>query len=110
MNDAVPPRLSVRVRRRPATRRLLARGLAVRARCSERCRLRLVLRRRGRALSVPLRVSLTAGVTKRVVVRPNRAGRLRLRRHASLGLTLVARAVDPAGNRRTLRIGLRATR
>ena len=110
VNDAVPPRLSVRVRRRPATRRLLARGLAVRARCSERCRVRLVLRRHGRALSVPVRVSLATGVTKRVVVRPNRAGRLRLRRHASLGLTLVARAVDPAGNRRTLRIGLRATR
>ena len=32
VNDAVPPRLSVRVRRRPATRRLLARGLAVRTR------------------------------------------------------------------------------
>jgi hypothetical protein len=110
VNDAVSPRLSVRVRRRPATRRLLARGLVVRARCSERCRLRLVLRRHGRTLSVPLRVSLAAGVTRRVVVRPNRAGRLRLRRHASLPLTLVARAVDTAGNRRTLRIGLRATR
>jgi subtilisin family serine protease len=110
VNDAVPPRLSVRVSRHPAAARLLEGGLAVRVRSSERCTVRLVLRRRGRGLSVPMRVSLSAGVSKRVVLRLNRAGRVRLRRHGSLALTLVARAADAAGNSRTLSVGLRPSR
>jgi subtilisin family serine protease len=110
VNDAVPPRLSVRARRRPSIGRLLVRGLPLRARCSERCTVRLVIRRSGRALSAPVRVRLTAGVSKRVVLHLNRAGRVRLRRHSSVVLSLVARATDTAGNRRTLNLGLRASR
>ena len=74
------------------------------------CTVRLILRRRGRGLSAARRLALPAGVSKRVVVRLNRAGRTRVRRHRSLALTLVGRAVDQAGNRRTLKVGLRASR
>jgi len=108
--DAVPPRLSVRVRRTVRTSRLVRRGLAVRVRCSESCTVRLILRRRGRGLSAARRLTLSAGVSRRVVVRVNRAGRTRLRRHRSLALTLVGRGVDSAGNSRTLKVGLRASR
>jgi len=108
VNDAVPPRLSVRLRRRVRSARLVQRGLPVRLRCSERCTVRLTVRRRGRALSAPRRIRLTTGVSKRVVLKLNSAGRVRLRRHGVLALTLIARAVDPAGNSRTLRIALRS--
>jgi thermitase len=106
VNDAVPPRLSVRVRRAQSVARLLRRGLRARVRCSERCTVRLVLRRRGRAISIPVRVGLTPGVYKRVRLRLTRDGARRLRRHRARSMTLVARASDPAGNRRTLKIGL----
>jgi len=110
VNDAVPPRLTVRSRRTPAAARLLSRGLPVRVRCSERCTVRVFLRRRGRVLSRLVRVSLVPAVSKRVVLRLNRAGRARLRRSPALALTLVARATDVAGNRRTLEIGMRTRR
>jgi subtilisin family serine protease len=110
VNDAVPPRLSIYARRYPSIARLLSGGFPVRVRCSEKCSVRLVLRRRGRGLSVPVRVALAAGVSRRVRLRPNHAGRARLRRHSALPLTLVARAVDSAGNSRTLNVALRATR
>jgi hypothetical protein len=110
VNDAVPPRLTVRARRTPAAARLLGRGLPVRVRCSERCTVRLLLRRRGRLLSLPVRVTLVPGVSKRAVLHLNRAGRARLRRNRALALTLVARATDVAGNRRTLDIGMRTRR
>ena len=110
VNDAVPPRVSVHVKRRPRAARLAARGLLVRARCSERCTVRLFLHARGRALTVPVRVRLTPGVSKRVRLRLTKHGRAVLRSPRSRALTLVARAVDPAGNRRTLRIAIRASR
>jgi subtilisin family serine protease len=106
--DAVPPRLSVRVRRTARASRLVRRGIPMRVRCSERCTVRLVLSRRGRRLSAAKRVSLVAGVSKRVVVRFNRAGRARLRRGGPLRLAVVARAVDAAGNWRRVRIVVRA--
>jgi hypothetical protein len=99
------------VRRHPGTPRLLARGLAVRLRCSERCTVRLVVRRRGRALTVPVRVTLASrSVSRRVVLRLNHAGRVRLHRHRAMPLTLIARAADTARNTRTLSVALRATR
>jgi len=110
VNDAVPPRLSVRVRRAQSVARLLRRGLRARVRCSERCTVRLVLRGRGRALSVRVRVRLTPGVSKRVRLRLSRAGARLLRRRSAGTLTLVARATDAAGNRRTLSIGMRTRR
>jgi subtilisin family serine protease len=110
VNDAVPPRLSLRARRTRSVIRLLRRGLAARVRCSERCTVRLVLRRRGRALTVPVRVHLEPGVSKRVRLRLSRAGARVLRRHRATTLTLVARATDTAGNRRTLSMGMRTRR
>jgi subtilisin family serine protease len=109
--DAAAPRVSVRARRRVPAARLASRGLAVRVRCSERCSLRLVLRRHGRAISVPLRVSLAAGTPRRLVVRVNRRGRALLRRRGAWPrLTLVVRASDRRGNRRIVKRGVRATR
>jgi subtilisin family serine protease len=110
VGDAVAPRLSVRSRRRFAAARVLARGLPVSVRCSERCTARLTLRLRRRAVSVPVRASLRAGVSRRVVLRLSPVGRRLVRRRASLPLTLAARAVDPAGNRRTARIAVRVSR
>lgn len=110
VNDAVPPRLTVRVRRAQSATRLLRRGLGSRVRCSERCTVRLVLLGRGRALTVPVRVRLTPGVYRGVRLRLTRAGARLLRRRATGTLTLVARATDAAGNRRTLNIGMRTRR
>jgi subtilisin family serine protease len=110
VNDAVPPRLTVRVRRAQSVARLLRRGLGSRLRCSERCTVRLVLRGRGRALTVPVRVRLTPGVYRGVRLRLTRSGAGLVRRRATGTLTLVARATDAAGNRRTLSIGMRARR
>ena len=110
VNDAVPPRLSVRVRRAHSVARLLRGGLAARIRCSERCTVRLVLRRHGRTLTTPLRVRLDPAASKRVRLRLTRAGARLLRHHLATALTLVARATDTAGNRRTLFVGMRARR
>jgi hypothetical protein len=110
VDDGVPPRLSVRTRRTRRSARLLSQGLPVRLRCSERCTVRVVLRRGRVVITRPARVSLTPGVWKRVVVRLNGPGRVRLRRHRSSVLALMARATDAAGNRRTLNFGLRVSR
>jgi subtilisin family serine protease len=110
VNDAVPPRLSVRARRARSVARLVRSGLAVRVRCSERCTVRVVLRRRGWALTAPVRVRLEPGVSKRVRLRLTREGARVLRRHPTSTLVLIARATDAAGNRRTLSMGLRARR
>ncbi|HKP21118.1 MAG TPA: hypothetical protein VJT68_06350, partial [Thermoleophilaceae bacterium] len=90
--------------------RLRRRGLGARVRCSERCTVRLVLRGRGHALTVPARVRLTPGVYRGVRLRLTRSGARLLRRRATTTLTLVARATDAAGNRRTLSIGMRTRR
>ena len=108
VNDAMPPRLTVRVRRALSAARLLRRGLGARVRCSESCTARLVLGRSGRTLSIPVRVRLTPGIYRRVRIRLTRAGARALRHRAVGTLTLVARATDAAGNRRTLNIGMRA--
>jgi subtilisin family serine protease len=108
--DALPPRLSIRVRRRARIGALLAHGLPVRLRCSERCTTRLALRARRGRLTVRRRVVLDAGDSRRVVLRLTRAGRRLLRHRNSLRLTLVVRAVDGAGNSRRLRVGLTVSR
>ena len=110
MNDAVPPRLSVHLRRTQFIARLLRRGLGVQVRCSERCTVRLVLKRRGRGVTVPVRVRLEPAVSKQVRLRLSRAGARLLRRHSAGMLRLVTRATDAAGNRRTLSIGMRTRR
>jgi hypothetical protein len=89
--------------------RLLGRGLSLRVRCSEPCTAHLALRRHGRALTVPVIVSLAAQVPRRVRLQPSRAARGLLRRRASAAAVLSGRAVDPAGNSRTLSLGMRVT-
>jgi subtilisin family serine protease len=110
VRDLVAPRLSIRTHRQLQSATLLERGLAVRLRCSEACRVRLVMRWEGRALTVPVRISLAPRFTKRVVLRMSRAGRALLQRRSSLPPTLVARAVDRAGNSHKLKVGLRISR
>ena len=91
--------------------RLLGRGHFLRTRCSEACTARLVLRRKGRALTAPVSVSLQPGVATRVGLHATRAAhRLLLPRHATAVAVLVARAVDGAANSRTLRLGIRLSR
>ena len=109
-SDAVPPRLSVRVRRHAAIAAVLARGLAVRLRCSEGCTTRLALRGRRGAVTLRRRLALAPGASRRVVLRLNRSGRRLLRHRNSLALTLIARAVDGAGNSRRLRVALTVSR
>jgi len=106
VGDAVPPGLSIRVRRHALIAALLAHGLAVRLRCSEACTTRLGLRARRGAVTVRRRLALAPDVSRRVVLRPNRLGRRLLRHRNSLALTLVGRAVDSAGNSRRLKIAL----
>ena len=110
VGDAVPPRLSVRVRRQAEIAALLVHGLRVRLRCSEGCTTRLALRSRRGAITVRRRVTLAPGDSRRVVLRLNRMGRRLLRHRNSLALTLVARAVDRAGNSRRLKVALTVSR
>ena len=109
-SDAVPPRLAIRVRRHPAIAALLAHGLRLRLRCSEGCTTRLGLRSRRGAVTVRRRLALAPGASRRVVLRLNRSGRRLLRHRNSLALTLVARAVDGAGNSRRLKVALTVSR
>jgi subtilisin family serine protease len=110
VGDSVPPKLSMRTGRRYARALLVRRRLRARVSCSEACTLRVVLRHQGRDLAVPVTASLAPGVPWRVVLRLNRAGRALLRHHRSLTLRLSGRAVDPAGNSRTLHVALPVSR
>jgi hypothetical protein len=107
--DRVAPRLSIR-RGRLARSVLLRRGLALRLRSSEACTVRVSLRLRGRALARSVRTSLTRTRSKRVRLRMTARGRRLLRRHRTIKPTLVVRATDRSGNRRTVRIRLRLSR
>jgi subtilisin family serine protease len=106
VGDSVPPKLSMRTGRRYPRTLLVRHRLPARVSCSEACTVRVVLRYRGRDLAVPVSASLSPGVPWRVVLRLNRAGRALLRHHRSLTLALSGRAVDPAGNSRTLHVAL----
>jgi thermitase len=110
VSDFVAPRLSIRTSRQARSSRVLGRGLAIRARCSEACTLRLVVRAGGRAFTAPTRIALPSRSTRRIVLRPSGRGRTLLRRRGSVPATLVARAVDRAGNSHTLKLGLRFSR
>jgi subtilisin family serine protease len=110
VGDAVPPELSARLGRRLHRQLLRRHRLPVRLTCSEPCTVRLVLRYRGRALSTHVERTLTADVTRRVVLRLRRAGRRLLRRPGRRTLTLRARAVDRTGNVRLLNVRVRVSR
>jgi thermitase len=110
IGDTSPPGLSVRVARRQWIGGLLQRGLSVRVRCSEACSAGVRLSA-GRGASGAARArALTAGATRRFVVRVRRAGHARLSAAAAARRAkLVVRATDRWGNRstRTVRILLR---
>ena len=72
--------------------------------------MRLALRFHGRGLSAAVTRTLVPRVTRRAVLRLNRAGRAVLRRRGTRTLTLVARAVDRTGNVRKLKLRLRVSR
>jgi subtilisin family serine protease len=110
LGDSVPPQLSVRTGRRYLRALIRRHRLRARVRCSEACTVRVALRFHGRDLTAPVSASLPPGVSWRVVLRLNRAGRSLLRHHRSLALTLLGRAVDPTGNSHTLKVSLRVSR
>jgi subtilisin family serine protease len=107
--DRVAPRLSIR-RGRLARSVLLRRGLALRLRSSEACTVRVSLRFHGRPFARSVRTSLTRTRSKRVRLRMTARGRRLLHRSRSLKPTLVVRATDRSGNRRTVRIRLSLSR
>jgi subtilisin family serine protease len=110
VGDAVAPRLSIRLGRRSRNTLLIRHRLRIRVRSSEACSVRLELRLHGRALTVPVRLELGADASRRAVLRLNRRGRAVLTHRGSFPLTLVGRAMDPAGNRRTLSVAIRVNR
>ncbi|HEY7454464.1 MAG TPA: S8 family peptidase [Thermoleophilaceae bacterium] len=107
--DRVPPRISIR-RGSLRTGRLLRRGLALRLRCSEACTVRIGLRFHGRSLTRRVRTSLRRATTKRVALRLSAYGRRVLRHRRALKPTLIVRATDRSGNRRTVRLRLSFSR
>ena len=110
VGDAVPPRLSLRTGRRLHAQLFRRHRIPVRLTCSEACTVRLALRFHGRGLSAAVTRTLVPRVTRRAVLRLNRAGRAVLRRRGTRTLTLVARAVDRTGNVRKLKLRLRVSR
>jgi thermitase len=106
VGDATAPRLSVRVARRQRIGSLMWRGLAVHVRCSEACSAGIRLSA-GRGLGGSVRPRpLTAGVTKRFVVRIGHPARARLSAAGARRAKLVVRATDRWGNRRAVTVGL----
>jgi subtilisin family serine protease len=86
----------------------LRRGVRVRLRCSEACRVRADLLR-GRSRLARRSASQRAGRTLSVLLRPTATTARRLRRSYRLSLTVRLRVADLRGNRRTVtrRLGLR---
>jgi trypsin len=115
-NDTTPPGVSVRFAR-VAFLRALARGLRARVRCSERCRVTIVIlipRSLARRLRIPRQVAIGrlgfgAG-TRTIVIRFTRRAKRRLRRVRRATFVIRTTAVDPAGNRRTVTSRARLTR
>ncbi len=120
--DRKAPSLALSLVRGRGLRVLLSRGLALRSRCSERCRLRVGVRVRRRT-AVRSRLSgtrhtsvvgrATRGVARRqhrVRIRLSRRARMRLRRLPAVRLTVTAVATDPAGNARRVTRSLRVRR
>lgn len=103
--DTRAPFVRLRVARRIATSRLRRSGLPTTVTCTERCRLVVQLRTRGRrttTLGVARRSFAPAGTRRRVVVRLTLRGRAVLARRAPRAVSLRVLAVDRAGNARTV--------
>jgi large repetitive protein len=119
--DHSAPVLSLALAERRRLRTALSRGLALRARCSERCRLslrmvvdgrtakRVGLSRTRRAMVVGRATVTVTASARKVALRFGRKARIRLRRLPSFRLTVKAAVGDRAGNvrRRSLRILVR---
>jgi len=120
--DRSAPALSLALSSRRRLRVVLSRGLALRARCSERCGVRMRMVVNGRSarqsgLSRSSSQTVVVGRTvvamapgaKRVVIRFGREARTRLRHLRSVRLSVRAVATDRAGNARprSLKILLR---
>ena len=107
--DRVPPRISIG-RGSLRTTTLLRRGLRLRLRCSEACTVRAGLRFHGRSMTRRVRISFGRATTKRVSLRLTAYGRRVLRHKRAFKPTLIIRATDRSGNRRTVRIRLSLSR
>jgi len=119
--DRSAPVLSLARAERRRLRTALSRGLALRARCSERCRLslrmvvdgrtakRAGLSRTRRAMVVGRATVTVTASARKIALRFARKARVRLRRLPSFRLTVKAAAGDRVGNvrRRSLRILVR---
>ncbi len=105
--DRSAPVLSLALASRRRLRTVLSRGLALRARCSETCRLKLRVAADGRTAG---RSSLGGSSRARTIrISFGRRARMSLGRLRGVRLTVRARATDEAGNvrRRSLRILVR---
>jgi thermitase len=107
--DRVPPRISIG-RGSLRTTALLRRGLRLRLRCSEACTVRVGLRFHGRSMTRRVRTSFGRATTKRVALRLTAYGRRVLRHKRAFKPTLIVRATDRSGNRRTVRLRLSVSR
>ncbi|MGI8873748.1 MAG: S8 family peptidase [Egibacteraceae bacterium] len=120
--DRSAPRISLSLVRGRGLGALLSRGLVLRSRCSERCKLALRVRVDPRT-AIRSRLSRTrrtkvvgraargsARRSHRVVIRLSRRARVRLRRLRVVRLTVTATATDAAGNARRVRRDLRVRR
>jgi len=119
--DRSAPVLSLALAERRRLRTALSRGLALRARCSERCRLslrmvvdgrtakRAGLSRTRRAMVVGRATVTVTGSARRVALRFGRKARIRLLHLRSFRLTVKAAAGDRVGNvrRRSLQVFVR---
>jgi Bacterial Ig domain/Calcineurin-like phosphoesterase len=109
-NDRTAPRAALSLPPRPRLRGVLARGLRLRVRCSEPCRIRARLalaRRAARRLGLPVRVGQRSSAARRgarrVTVPLARRARLRLGRERIVRLRLAVTVADASGNARTVR-------
>jgi subtilisin family serine protease len=99
--DRTGPRLTFTAPARVWSRSAAGRGLRLRVRCSEACALRGELRH-GRALAGRGRGGRSDAGTATLVVKLTAAGSRRLRPRLPERVTLTVRAVDPAGNARSV--------
>jgi hypothetical protein len=106
--DGRAPRLAIRGPRRTTLRRLLRRGVGLRATCSEPCRLRARLSARGHVVGRRGRRP-TAARRARIVVKLAPAGARRVRRTRPASLLLHVTASDAAGNPRSVTRRIRLT-
>ena len=113
VRDVVAPTVTATVARRLKRARFARAGLVTRVRCSEACAVTVEVRLKARVakrLKLPRVVARGTG-TEQVKVKPGPGVRRKLRRaKGTVRATVVVRAVDAAGNARTVTRPLKLSR